>query len=150
MELVTKAQAEHVQFKFTRNYSIKQALEFYEQDKFKPENIRYKDKFGNLVVVLSPPITEDDRCIIALEIDGCWFNSTSRVVDLTPISKWDHIKIDDPVIVWNNINSQVKEKRHFAGVKDGKPAAFIEGKTSFTAEDSDDWMVWSNCELYNK
>ena len=148
MELVNKEQAEQVQHNFAHNCNMKQALERYEQDKFKLENIKYTDENGNQVVVLSQPITAADKCVIAFKNYGRWFCGSSRIADLTPISKCDHIKIDDPVIVWDNDIKEEKEKRHFAGVKDGKPAAFVEGKTSFTAEDSDDWVTWDNCELY--
>ena len=148
MKLVTREQADKVRSELKSGYGMQEALERYEQDKFKLENIKYTDENGNQVVVLSQPITAGKRCIIAFKNYGRWFCGSSHMAGLTPISKWDHIKIDDPVIVWDNVNPQVKEKRHFAGVKGGNPSAFIDGKTSFTAEDSGDWMVWSNCELY--
>ena len=149
MKLVTREQAEKVRNELKSGYGIEEALERYEQDKFKLENIKYTDENGNQVVVLSQPITAADKCVIAFKNYGRWFCGSSHIDSLTQITKWDNIEIDDPVIVWDNDIPEEKEKRHFAGVKNGKPAAFVKGKTSFTAKNSNDWVNWSNCELYS-
>ena len=64
--------------------------------------------------------------------DGGWVKATP----------WDDFTIDEPVMVRND-RTERWVKRHFAGVKEGQPMAFKNGRTSFTAEDTPAW--WNQC-----
>jgi hypothetical protein len=80
-------------------------------------------------------------------IDGLFFlNDDESENDLIESTPFDHIKIDDKVIVWLINGNNEKTHRHFAGVNDaGKPMCWADGKTSFTAIAR---TVWDNCELF--
>lgn len=64
------------------------------------------------------------------------------------IIDWRTVPIDTSVNVWN-IDSTTKERRHFAGFKDGKILTWTNGRTSFSnykyATES-----WDYAELANK
>lgn len=80
-------------------------------------------------------------------------NSIEHSLDLIEVSKYDHIKIDDKVLVWMDFIEQIK--RYFAGIgKDGKPRTWDEGKTAFTISENytNEWLstAWDNCELFKE
>ncbi len=76
-----------------------------------------------------------------------YFNMPSDY-DLIEVSTYADFKIDDKVVVWDSASS-IKLNRHFAGISDsGKPMAFAEGMTSFTADCRK--TDWDNCELYKE
>lgn len=64
------------------------------------------------------------------------------------IIDWRNIPVDTPVNVWNKDSTQ-KERRHFAGFRDGKITTWTNGRTFFSnykyATES-----WDYAELINK
>ncbi len=72
--------------------------------------------------------------------------------DWIPATPWEEFKVDDKVIVWDNLSPNLKHKRHFAGVFRGKPSVFKGGFSSFTVEDSiyrkEPAVCYDNCERY--
>jgi hypothetical protein len=92
--------------------------------------------------------------------EGAWFPISHKLdgtgktpgFNLVEVSPYDHLKIDDKVIVWNNTAVRYRFKRHFAGIDiTGKPLTYPNGNTSFSNKDVGHTPVpWDNCELYNK
>jgi len=88
------------------------------------------------------------------------FNTISthqNFLDLIEVGKYDHINIDDKVLVWYDesntklIHNNEKFKGHFAGLtKDGKPKIWGSGATSFTAKSEKSYIVFDNCEVINE
>jgi hypothetical protein len=80
-------------------------------------------------------------------IDGLFFiNEDDSEWDLIESTQFDHINIDDKVVVWKNALDNIKCHRHFAGASDtGKPMCWSDGKTSFTTTCK---TVWDHCELF--
>jgi hypothetical protein len=64
-----------------------------------------------------------------------------------PAPMWDHIQIDDPVIVWNNVGDDRRYSRHFAGVDklDKLPLTWRDGRTSWSSPDGRQ-EEWDNCQ----
>jgi hypothetical protein len=59
-------------------------------------------------------------------------------VEISMVSPYEDFEIDDKVFVWNYSNVYARKKRHFAGIsKDGKPLAYVAGKTSWGSSDVD-------------
>lgn len=82
--------------------------------------------------------------------DGKWHEDfESNENDLVEVSSYDHLKIDDKVLVWSNLGFEtMKHKQHFAGLSaDGQPRTFSNGRTSYTQSDT---TVWDNCKLYKE
>lgn len=81
----------------------------------------------------------------------CWTKSGTCLIsskqDLVEVSEYEDFKIDDRVYVWNK-NSNLKFRRHFAGVgeKTGKPMTFFDGKTSWSNGLGQTPTVWDYCE----
>ena len=63
-------------------------------------------------------------------------------VEHVEVTTYEHLKIDDPIIV-TGVDGET-HRRHFAGVdSDGKPQAYSNGNTSFTATSK---HSWDKCE----
>jgi hypothetical protein len=63
----------------------------------------------------------------------------SRDLDLFPYEPYADFKIDDKVNVWDDEDDLVTSG-HFAGVnKNGQPATFTNGRTSFTGSGTNSW-----------
>ena len=84
----------------------------------------------------------------------------NEIYDLIEKPKYNHIKLDNQVVVWNN-NDHEKYFMHFAGIneKTGKAFTFINGQTSWSATSVEvnsplDLLIeWDNCltrEEYTK
>lgn len=73
---------------------------------------------------------EDHDDLITAELDGkpLYYNFT-----LVEVGPYDHIEIDDLVMVRDSAD-QPWVPRHFAGVFDGKPTAWVDGRTG--------WALW--------
>lgn len=72
--------------------------------------------------------------------------ASGRVDNLVEVSKYDGFKVDDKVIVWNDV--LCKHKGYFAGIhSNGKPMTFSSGATSFSRESE---TLWDNCVLYDE
>lgn len=70
-------------------------------------------------------------------------------IDLIEVNPYEHIKIDDMVIVWDDGEPIVKYNRHFAGISSGgKPLAWDGGQSSFTSAGSK--TEWDNCKLFEE
>ena len=68
-------------------------------------------------------------------------------LDLVEVSPYEEFKIDDKVLVKYNYEKNW-HKRHFAGVDtDGRPLAFIDGKTSWSTDETNHW---SQCIKYEE
>ena len=63
--------------------------------------------------------------------------------DLILPEDYSTYKIDEPVMV-RDYDSQTWDRRHFAGVKNGKPTAWLLGYTSWT-NDEPDVRTWKQC-----
>lgn len=59
--------------------------------------------------------------------------------DLIEVNEWEDFKIDEPVMVSNTGDPCVR--RHFAGIKDGKPTVWDAGATRWTANR---WRSWDH------
>ena len=71
-------------------------------------------------------------------------NDSSR--DLFEVGPYDHLKVDDLVVVRDS-NANQWTLRYFAGVdQDGRPTAWVNGATSTTAERA---VPWKYCELFD-
>lgn len=118
---------------------------------------KYKTRSGLSARILCTDRKDPDLPVIALATgtDGyeavlCYTKDlTYRLdglidsFDLIEVSPYDHIKIDDPVLVYDNPDDK-KCKRHFAGVNaEGQPLTWIGGSTSFT---TDKTIEWNYCE----
>jgi len=65
--------------------------------------------------------------------------------DLVCVRNYDHIKIDDKVIVWDD-DVEENARGHFAGIDSmGNPQIWNHGKTSFTIEDKNDSVGYDYC-----
>lgn len=57
---------------------------------------------------------------------------------------WENCKVDDLVVVCDNGIGE-NHLRYFAGIKDGKPATWDDGRTSLTAYADEHATTWDNC-----
>ena len=72
-----------------------------------------------------------------------WVRSIAEQ-NLAEVSPYNHIQIDDKVLVWDR-DDEVKRKRHFAGISaEGQPRAYEDGGTSWSS--SGTGLIWSHCE----
>lgn len=118
---------------------------------------KYKTRAGVPVTIYSvnlrrarpvlAAIHEDDMDIVkSYNIDGSYYKDKETNYDLIKVGKYDHIKIDDKVVVWNDKDS-IRYRRHFAGVDEyGLPLCFKYGETSWTSITSRK-RIWKNCVL---
>jgi hypothetical protein len=94
-------------------------------------------------------LSDDGWNIESWDNDGnCYDDIGLDDLDLIEVGKYDHIKIDDKVLVWTNGEEYNKRKCHFAGLSsDGKnrPCVWDGRRTSFTEGNR---VVFDNCELY--
>lgn len=91
----------------------------------------------------------DDRIHGAYKSGNNWIMLSVPISDngLIEISPYADLKIDDKVLVWDT-NPNDKLKRHFSGLdEDGKPTAWYDGKTSFSAECK---SIWLHCIKYEE
>lgn len=97
--------------------------------------------------------------------DNYSFSSTGEFItgednedDLVEVGPYDHIKIDDKVIAWNDPDKSygtARRRRYFAGVnEDGKPMVWTNGVTSWS-RDGDFYsppyintVTYDHCELW--
>lgn len=76
--------------------------------------------------------TDEPQCIDIAEYLG--------IVD------WSNVKVDTPIYV-REYNGNTWEKRHFAFFKDGKVYAWLNGVTSWTAENTNYVFSWKYAKL---
>lgn len=128
---------------------------------------KYKDKSGREVVIYEV-YPENDNTLEkvhgAIKVyEGRWgsrswtlegqFSIDPSDNDLIEVSPYDHIKIDDKVLVWNEDENDYytvnnKTNRYFAGInEEGRPLTWDNGRTSFTSHYKEGW---DNCELYEE
>ena len=101
------------------------------------------------------PLTiQFDSCRKSFTLDG------KRYIDSkNPTLFWDKIefeipkrqlpdlKVDTPVLVWKSGEYVLKEKRHFKEFNNkGKIVCFINGYTSWTSSNTDEWKYWELAE----
>jgi len=86
-------------------------------------------------------------------IMNCYTLNGESIVDddhykIVEIGPYDHIHIDNKVLVWDEPGDE-KLKQYFARVSDdGKPMAWDDGATSWSSENRA--TSWTFCELENK
>ena len=59
---------------------------------------------------------------------------------------WSKVEVDTPILV-KNVEQEHWYKRYFAGYKNGKVSAWVNGATSWTALDEDDDYTWNYAKL---
>jgi len=124
-------------------------------------NKKYKTRSGKDVTLLKV-ITDDKNTDFVIghdsEFYACkWNKLTGHCINynsnynLVEVCKYDHIKIDDKVLVWDESNTSEpnKFKKHFAGIdkETGKVMTFNDGATSWSSNNNQH-ALWDNCELY--
>lgn len=67
-----------------------------------------------------------------------------RDSDIVEAGPYGHIKIGDPVYVWD-AGDHSRRKGYFAGFKGGTPCSFYEGNTEWSS--GGDMTGWDYCEL---
>lgn len=72
--------------------------------------------------------------------------ATSSAPWLTEYNPWEDVAIDTPV--WCRMKDSRWNERHFAGLQNKGPVAWIDGKTSHTCS-SDQWSIWDEMTLTN-
>lgn len=63
-----------------------------------------------------------------------------------PETDWSKVAVDTPILV-KNVEQEHWYKRYFAGYKNGKVSAWVNGATSWTALDEDDDYTWNYAKL---
>lgn len=95
---------------------------------------------------VQPVIIEmSDGRIETYSLDGKYRESgTPSSMDLVECSPYDYLKVDDKVLVWDNIEND-KQRRYFAGISsNGEPMTFSNGMTSWS-NGKCSLVVWKNC-----
>ena len=95
-----------------------------------------------------------DYCSESFTLDG-----KRCILSKNPTLFWDKIKfeipkrplpdlkVDTKVIVWNSEEYVLKEKRYFKEFNNkGKIVCFINGYTSWTSSNTDEWKYWELAE----
>ena len=89
---------------------------------------------------------------------GCsyrWRRDNGMSLGIAPhlIPRHPDLKIDDPVIVWDDLNNPSEKKRHFAGWdfagwdKEGKIKTWRDGATSWSVQYKCGTTTWDNYRL---
>lgn len=120
-------------------------------------NKKYKTRAGKDVVIYTTDAKGDYPVHGAILYDNHSDVTTWRLdgvfdvrrfpseLDLVEVNPYNHINIDDKVIVWDR--EDYKVYAHFAGIdKRGKPTVFFRGLTSWTCKDSGDTVAYDYCE----
>jgi hypothetical protein len=91
-------------------------------------------------------------CVHEFDENKFWSGQTFRICFwecARPIRP--DLKVDDPVIVWNQNYEHHKKKRHFSDWnKDGRIATYNDGQTSWSSAGPCLKTVWDHYELPNK
>ncbi len=120
---------------------------------------KYKTRNGLPVRVVCTDMQDEEYPVIALvkNTDGeapLFYTKYGKFInygdddddeyenDLIEVTPWDDFKIDDPVMV-RDCDYKQWSKRCFAGVYNGYPQAFCDGKTSWTSNGSK--TSWEQC-----
>ena len=114
----------------------------------------YKDRRGNDVRIIcvdrqdDTPIVgllmmEDVEYLACYTAGGQYIPDEPSANDLILPEDYSSYKIDEPVMV-RDYDSQTWDRRHFAGVKNGKPTVWLRGYTSWT-NDEPDVSTWNQC-----
>lgn len=112
---------------------------------------KYRTRDGRDVRVLCVDRENISHPVVALigssiesyTIDGEFhFLEVDSNYDLIEVSPYDHIKKGDVVLVWDNVNQDIKLIAFFVGVGSN-------GRIHATAFfNSESYNAWDNCELY--
>ena len=125
---------------------------------------KYRTRNGlavEIFKVIKGPYPNDNRVLGAIidtkgiytpvtwNTEGSYWVIPNHASDLIEVSPYGDFKIDDKVLVWNDmVGCTEKRKRYFAGVNEyGRPTTFVNGATSWTAS-SDCRTHWDNCEKF--
>ena len=121
---------------------------------------KYRTRSGLPARILCTDRNHPDYPVVTLILEKCGKESISNYtkdltyslnhghsLDLIEVTPYDHIKIDDPVLVYDSLKGE-KHKRHFAGVNEkGQPLTWCEGRTSFTTNDNIEWNYCEKVEI---
>lgn len=78
------------------------------------------------------------------ESNGSYYGVQEDSRDLIEVGPYDHIKIGDPVLCWDEPDHEPL-RRYFAGVNDkGRPLVFIDGATEWSSNGIK--MDWRYCK----
>jgi len=72
------------------------------------------------------------------------FISGDLAYSLIEKPKWDHIKQNDEVIVWNEEYSE-RVNRHFLSIHNNKVKTYSNGLSRWTALNNSEFEIWDNC-----
>lgn len=90
-----------------------------------------------------PVVAVDEKgSVFFFTADGIYnVSRLASTYDLVEVKPYADFKVDDPVLV--RYESKEDElRRYFAGVdKDGRPTVFVDGRTSWSGEQSPIWVV---------
>lgn len=86
--------------------------------------------------------TDCDQCHMLQMI---WANEEYTEPE-EPEVDWSTVEVDTPILV-KNVEQEHWYKRYFAGYKNGKVSAWVNGATSWTALDEDDDYTWNYAKL---
>lgn len=95
----------------------------------------------------APPRTEQ---VVTLSATGGYISDgRPSEIDLIEVSPYEHLKIDDLVVVWDDsiCRTATMLRRHFAGINElGRPTTWLNGRTSHTASSV---TAWGNCIAFD-
>jgi len=97
-------------------------------------------QIGNLI----EEYTLEGKSHISNEIPFLYWDKPEIIAPPKPLPD---LKVDTKVLVWND-NGNIKYKRHFSHFdENGKIYCFLQGTSSFTANNARFYMSWDNCEV---
>lgn len=98
----------------------------------KPVRILATDLKGTLPIVVAINVG-DYESIIALSPEGRQWSDMNTPCDLIEVSPYEDYALDDPVMAVDYTGAAQWFRGHFAGISNGAPTVYKDGKTSWTA-----------------
>lgn len=86
-----------------------------------------------------------NKCFCAL--DNMFIIPEEKFNMIKNYSEWEGVPVDTKILVWDEENSSVKFKGHFAGYENGVIYTWLCGQTSFTTTAKERWNFG---ELYEE
>jgi len=114
---------------------------------------KYTNSFKNTIEILCidangqwPVITKTNGQCQVYTIEGLFTNKAKSEYNLIEVGEYDHIKLGDPCLFWNN-NSFMPKRGYFAGInKNSNPIMYDDGATAWSSLDSR-VTRWDHCKL---
>ena len=122
-----------------------------EKYKEKLENIGVINPNGLAVIDGKPCMcqeTECNMCELRSEESRCIYRTDNWLFSeyKEPEVDWSKVKVDTPIYVRRS-DDEEWESRHFAKFEDGRVYAWVDGATSWTANDECDVISWNCAKL---